>query len=42
MNDALDVPARGDFSHSGARGIVAHSRNVPDAVLRRLKDNGGS
>ena len=42
MMDALDV-ARAPVivSHSGARAVVDHSRNVPDSVLRRLKDNGG-
>jgi membrane dipeptidase len=42
MLDALEV-ARAPviFSHSGASGVASHPRNVPDAVLDRVKVNGG-
>jgi membrane dipeptidase len=29
------------FSHSGARALVDHPRNVPDSILARMKQNGG-
>ncbi|MEO6444522.1 MAG: dipeptidase [Gemmatimonadaceae bacterium] len=42
MHDVLDVsesPVM--FSHSSAKALTNHQRNVPDDVLARLKKNGG-
>lgn len=42
MSDALNVTeAPVIFSHSGARQLSDHPRNIPDSILARLPRNGG-
>ncbi len=42
MSDVLDVSTAPIIaSHSGARGVNDHTRNVPDEILKRIAKNGG-
>ena len=42
MNDVLDTTrAPVIASHSSARALAAHRRNIPDELLRRIAKNGG-
>ena len=42
MSDALDITkAPIMFSHSSAKAVADHPRNVPDDILLRVKQNGG-
>jgi membrane dipeptidase len=42
MSDAIRVSAAPViFSHSSARALADHPRNVPDSILVHMKENGG-
>jgi membrane dipeptidase len=42
MLDAIELSEQPVFfSHSNARAVVDHVRNVPDEILRRVADSGG-
>ena len=42
MNDVLDVSTAPIIaSHSSARAVANHTRNIPDDVLKRIAKNGG-
>ena len=42
MSNVLDITESPViFSHSSARALTDHKRNVPDSILRRLPKNGG-
>lgn len=42
MSDVLDISTAPIIaSHSSARGVADHTRNVPDEILKRVAKNGG-
>ncbi len=42
MNDVLEISSAPIIaSHSSARGVANHTRNVPDDVLKKVAKNGG-
>lgn len=42
MDDVLDISTAPIIaSHSSARGVANHTRNVPDEILKRVAKNGG-
>ena len=42
MSDVLDISTAPIIaSHSSARGVANHTRNVPDNILKRVAQNGG-
>ncbi len=42
MSDVLDISTAPIIaSHSSARGVANHTRNVPDDILKRVAQNGG-
>ena len=38
---SLTLSAYPQLSHSSARALASHQRNVPDEVIRKVQDNNG-